>query len=499
MVYLKKETLKDGLNDVMLDMETITSEEMMVADENSEYLGIPRILLMENAGRAVADHLKEHFKDPRDKFVVVFCGTGNNGGDGMVAARHLAAYGCQVLIILLGSPDKIKTEEASRNFVALSSMKATVNIVMTKDAATLGSLADRIKDSDAIIDGIFGTGIKGEIREPWLTAIKQINTLGKYVVAIDVPSGLDPDTGAVAGAAVKADATITFHKAKPGLLTEQGKALSGNLIVSSIGIPPEAELIAGPGDMRAAAAYVDKDGGKLGIALDILSDENMILLHVCSLLCKEVMVLSRAVPCELPKPNVRHANMREFVNSLGMFSTIFFEGQTGKEALAKTIDADIDIRAFTCSYELATFARRRLKTILALSSEDVASFGMYVPDAFKNIKSAIEATKDLSRRLSIPVGIMAEVDGISDGTLTKANWLLEPIREPTQEYLYFAVASAFLSWGASAVRSLSAASFATRNVSTTLLRVGEAATPKNLIAGFRTLLDEMKLSGILRT
>jgi len=196
-------------------METITSEEMAVADENSEYLGTSRILLMENAGRAVADHIKEHFKDLKGKFVTVFCGTGNNGGDGMVAARHLAGYGCRVLVILLGSPDKIRTYEASKNFAAISSMKATTEIVIAKDVATLESLADKIRNSDAIVDGIFGTGIKGEIREPWLTAIKQINESGKYVVAIDVPSGLDPDTGVVAGTAVRASTTITFHRVKP--------------------------------------------------------------------------------------------------------------------------------------------------------------------------------------------------------------------------------------------------------------------------------------------
>jgi len=198
----------------MNGMETITSEEMAAADENSEYLGTSRILLMENAGRAVADHLKEHFKDLRGKFVTVFCGTGNNGGDGMVAARHLAGYGCKVLVILLGSPDKIRTYEASKNFAAISSMKATIEMVIAKDVTTLESLADRIRNSDAIVDGIFGTGIKGEIREPWLTAIKQINELGKYVVAIDVPSGLDPDTGAISGIAVKANTTDNLPQGK---------------------------------------------------------------------------------------------------------------------------------------------------------------------------------------------------------------------------------------------------------------------------------------------
>ncbi|PUA31409.1 MAG: NAD(P)H-hydrate epimerase [Candidatus Terraquivivens tikiterensis] len=478
-------------------METITSEEMAVVDENSEYLGVPRILLMENAGRAVAEHLREHLKELRDRFVVVFCGTGNNGGDGMVAARHLAAYGCRVLVVLLGSPDKIRTYEASRNFAALNSMKATVDIVIAKDAATLESLADKVKNSDAVVDGIFGTGIKGEVREPWLTAIEQINKLGRYVVAIDVPSGLDPDTGSVAGAAVKANTTITFHRPKPGLMTEEGRALSGKLLVSSIGIPPEAELVAGPGDMRAAAAYVGKGLGRLGVVLEKVSDENMILLKVCSLLCKEVVVLGQAGAHDFPKPNVRYVGMKEFVDSVKNLSTMFLEGQSGKEALAKVIDVGVDAGVLTHSYELAVSAKKHLKAVLAISSEDAASFGLFIPDAFRSVKSAVGATKELSRRLSMPVGIMADVDGISDGEVTKINWFPEPTREPTHRYLYLAVASAFLSWGVSAVRSLSAASFATRSVIARLLRAKEEATPKGMLEVFRKLLEEMKLSSIL--
>jgi len=482
----------------MNGMETITSEEMAAADENSEYLGTSRILLMENAGRAVADHLKEHFKDLRGKFVTVFCGTGNNGGDGMVAARHLAGYGCKVLVILLGSPDKIRTYEASKNFAAISSMKATIEMVIAKDVTTLESLADRIRNSDAIVDGIFGTGIKGEIREPWLTAIKQINELGKYVVAIDVPSGLDPDTGAISGIAVKANTTITFHRVKPGLLTEHGRMLAGSLIVSPIGMPPEAELVAGPGDLRTAAAYVGRDGGRLGVVLDEVTNENVILLQVCSLMCKEVTALSRVESYRFSKDNVKYATMKEFIDSARTFSVAFLEGKIGRDVLAKIVDSGIDIKIFTHSYEIAELAKKRLKVALALPLEDAVSLGLTTPDAFNDIKSAVEVTKDISRKLGMQVGIMAKVDGISDGNVVKVNWLLEPIREPIHKYLYFAIASALLSWGAGVIKSLSAASFATRSVIARLSQAGEAATPENILSTLRSFLDEMKLSNIIQ-
>ncbi len=498
MAYVEKKTFKPSLNNVVDGMDTITSEEMAVADENSEYLGIPRILLMENAGKAVADHLKEHFKDLKGKFVTIFCGTGNNGGDGMVAARHLAGYGCRVLVIFLGNPDKIRTYEASKNFAAISSMKTTIEMIIVKDVTTLELLTDRIANSDAIVDGIFGTGIKGEVRDPWLTAIKQINALGKYIVAIDVPSGLDPDTGAVAGTAVKANTTITFHRIKPGLLTERGKMLSGELIVSSIGMPPEAELVAGPGDLRAATAYVGRDRGKLGVALDDVSNDNVILLHVCSLMCKEVIVLGQGVPYEPYKRNVRHVNMEEFIDSAKTFSTVFLEGKVGRNILTKFVGSGVEARIFTNSYELAKSAREHFKTVLALPSEDVVSSGLSTPDKFKDIKSIMDVTKDLSKKLSMPVGIMAEVDGIADGDVVKVNWLLEPIREPVYRYLYFAITSAFLSWGASALRSLSAASFATRSVIAKLLQAGDIVTPENVFTTFRALLNEMKLLGVFQ-
>ncbi|MCL7388173.1 MAG: NAD(P)H-hydrate epimerase [Thaumarchaeota archaeon] len=479
-------------------METITSEEMAVADENSEYLGTSRILLMENAGRAVADHIKEHFKDLKGKFVTVFCGTGNNGGDGMVAARHLAGYGCRVLVILLGSPDKIRTYEASKNFAAISSMKATTEIVIAKDVATLESLADKIRNSDAIVDGIFGTGIKGEIREPWLTAIKQINESGKYVVAIDVPSGLDPDTGVVAGTAVRASTTITFHRVKPGLLTEHGRVLAGELIVSPIGMPPEAELVAGPGDLRAAAAYVGRDGGRLGVALDELSDENALLLQVCSSICKEVTVLCRVEPSRFSKHNLKYVDMKEFTDSVRTFPVVFLEGKVGRDVLTEIADSGIDIKIFTHSYEIADLAKKHFKVVLALTSEDVVSLGLTAPDAFNDVKSATEAAKHISRKLGIQVGIMAKVDGISDGNIAKANWLLEPIREPMHKYLYLAIASALLSWGADVIRSLSAASFVTRSIITRLSQAGELATPGSIFSALRSFLYEMKLSNIVQ-
>lgn len=215
----------------------ITPEQMEQIDANSEKLGVPRILLMENAGRAIAEHLKNHFKDLTDKKTVVVAGTGNNGGDGFVAARHLAGYGAKTTVILLGLD--VKTSEAATNWRGLKNMNKTVRLITRSDAGFDKELERNILDADFVIDAIFGTGIKGMLKPPQSTAIDMINQSKAYTVAVDIPSGLDPLTGEVHDRAVAADATVTFHRIKTGLLRRSD--LTGEVILAPIGIPPEAE------------------------------------------------------------------------------------------------------------------------------------------------------------------------------------------------------------------------------------------------------------------
>ncbi|MCL4436969.1 MAG: NAD(P)H-hydrate epimerase [Thaumarchaeota archaeon] len=206
-------------------------------DANSEKLGVPRILLMENAGRAIAEHLKNHFKTLAGKKIVVVAGTGNNGGDGFVAARHLAGYGAKITVILLGLD--VKTSEAATNWRALKSMTKTVRLIARSDAGFEEELERSILDADIVVDAIFGTGIKGLLKPPQSTAIDLINRSKAYAVAVDIPSGLDPLTGEVHDRAVAADTTVTFHRVKTGLLKRSD--LTGEVILAPIGVPPEAE------------------------------------------------------------------------------------------------------------------------------------------------------------------------------------------------------------------------------------------------------------------
>jgi len=216
----------------------ITPDEMRAIEERAGRLGVSRFILMENAGKAVADYIAARV-GPAGKRVVVVAGTGNNGGDGFAAARHLAAYGASVAVFLVGSDGDIKTEEASRNWGIIRKMGRSVELVRLSDNSFMDRLIQALSEADVVVDAIFGTGIKGELGDPHSSVIEAINTSGAFKLAVDVPSGLDPLTGEVCGLAVKANATITFHRVKKGLSAR--KDIVGELVVANIGIPPEAD------------------------------------------------------------------------------------------------------------------------------------------------------------------------------------------------------------------------------------------------------------------
>jgi NAD(P)H-hydrate epimerase len=210
----------------------ITVKQMMQIEENGHQMGFPRKLMMENAGASVARYAIEKFTNISSKKILVFAGLGNNGGDAFVVARHLAGYGSDVKVVLLGSPNKIKTDESMTNWKLLEKMNS-VDLIITSDVVGLDLQAD------VIVDGILGTGISGKIREPYASAIDMINKSKAFKLAVDVPSGLDPDTGNTGDKYVKADTTVTFHKMKIGM--SKRKDVCGTILVEKIGIPPEAE------------------------------------------------------------------------------------------------------------------------------------------------------------------------------------------------------------------------------------------------------------------
>ena len=207
---------------------------MMQIEENGHQMGFLRKFMMENAGAGATKRLVEKLGDVKSKNVLVFAGLGNNGGDGLVIARHLAGYGANVTVFLLGEPDNIRSEECSWNWSLLEKMKS-VKLLTGGNLEDLNNLEFKI-----IIDGILGTGILGEIREPQASAIMFINKSNAFKLAVDVPSGVDPDTGNKKLPHVTANMTVTFHRMKVGM--PKRKDVCGEIFVEKIGIPPEAEI-----------------------------------------------------------------------------------------------------------------------------------------------------------------------------------------------------------------------------------------------------------------
>ena len=201
-------------------------------------LGIPGVVLMENAGRSCAELIKDKLADVTAPRVCIFCGTGNNGGDGYVIARHLLKSGCTVTVVICGDRNKIKGD-AKINLDVLEKLGGPVEQLDMKDADIPGRVEAFIGGADMVVDGIFGTGLKGQLKDEYKILIKSINALNYPVLAVDIPSGLDCDTGKVLGAAIRAKYTVTFAAVKRGFtLTESISEYTGEIFVASIGVEP---------------------------------------------------------------------------------------------------------------------------------------------------------------------------------------------------------------------------------------------------------------------
>lgn len=268
----------------LYNSDKITSEDMVILDNNSEWLGIPKSHLMECAGYSFADEVMNRGYLRTSSKAAIFCGTGNNGGDGFVVARHLSSYGVKSLVILVGTPDKIRTKEAQLNWnIIFNNLDYSINTEIIRDSSELNKISNIIKKDKSyplIVDGLLGTGIEGKIREPIASAIDLINSLKKSeherisVVSIDVPSGLDPNTGKVSDKAVKADLVITFHRMKRGISSSNEHMKE--ILEKSIGIPPEASLFIGKGNLIPTLKKRRKDAhkGEFGKILIIGGSKN---------------------------------------------------------------------------------------------------------------------------------------------------------------------------------------------------------------------------------
>lgn len=224
----------------------MTGAAMTGADRRAQALGMPGEQLMEHAGVAVAAAARALALDT-DRWehgpVVILVGPGNNGGDGLVAARHLAEIGARVVIALVASGARPTTADAARNWDRVV-RDGRITIVHTPVARDVAMLGNGIEKAAVIVDALLGTGVRGPLREPIRAAVELINRARAAMVpvlAVDAPTAIDLTSGDPSDPAVRADLTITFHRPKTGLATRNGKTLAGRVLVAPIGIPDEAD------------------------------------------------------------------------------------------------------------------------------------------------------------------------------------------------------------------------------------------------------------------
>jgi NAD(P)H-hydrate epimerase len=224
----------------------IGSEGMTGADLRAQKLGVPGQRLMEHAGVAVAAAVKA-IAEATGRWtrgpILILCGPGNNGGDGLVAARHLARAGAQVAAVLVSSAARPSTPDAGRNWDRLDREPRVSRLHVTSglELKVLGKDVDR---ASVLVDALLGTGVQGELRDPVRSAVELVlraRAAKVPIVAVDTPTAVDLTSGDPSEPVVRADLTVTFHRPKTGLLTRRGAALAGKVLVAPIGIPQEAD------------------------------------------------------------------------------------------------------------------------------------------------------------------------------------------------------------------------------------------------------------------
>jgi NAD(P)H-hydrate epimerase len=200
-------------------------------------LGVPGVVLMENAGRGCAEFIREKLNEIAKPKVCIFCGTGNNGGDGYVIARHLSNSGFEVAVVVCGDRTRIKGD-AKINLDILDRTGLSVDQLNLAEDDVGPRVCELTAGGHLIVDSLFGTGLSGQIRDDYKKLIGSLNSCECPILAVDIPSGLDCDTGRPLGAAIEASWTVTFVAVKKGLTAAQAARYTGEVFVASIGVAP---------------------------------------------------------------------------------------------------------------------------------------------------------------------------------------------------------------------------------------------------------------------
>jgi hydroxyethylthiazole kinase-like uncharacterized protein yjeF len=223
----------------VLDRASVREVDRLAIEE----YGIPSIVLMENASFHIADVCLHILAEETQQRIVIVCGPGNNGGDGLAAARHLHNAGATVELVLT-APDDAYSRDAAANLKIARAMGLRIAVIDTgRPAAAVRDAIDRLGGAELIVDAVLGTGLNSAVREPLASVIQSINRAaeehGIEVLSVDIPSGLDADSGQPLGVAVKADVTVSMVGLKTGFTALCAQSYIGDVVVVDIGAPKE--------------------------------------------------------------------------------------------------------------------------------------------------------------------------------------------------------------------------------------------------------------------
>lgn len=361
--------------------QLLTTEEMAAADRRAVELGVPSMTLMENAGRAVADAAWRHLQ--KGDRVAVLAGPGNNGGDGFVAARHLQERGCEVVVALLGE------RSALRGDAAEMAQRWHGDVVALDPAFAKGA--------KVIIDAIFGAGLARDVDGVAAQTIRVINDRrnGAKVIAVDVPSGLDGNTGAERGVAVRADETVTFMCLKPGHVLMPGRVLCGPVSVADIGIPAQAMAEASHGmwvlddvsasefaryfPWRTAAAHKYDHGHAIIVSGPAFQSGAARLAARGALRIGAGLVTVASPPSALPE-NAAHLTAIMLTPCANARALAEILGDTRKNSVL--IGPGAGVGTETCELVLATL---QSDAAVVLDADALTSFAMTATDSDENV------------------------------------------------------------------------------------------------------------------
>ncbi len=216
-------------------MQVLTGTQMKELDSQAiQNYGIPSLILMENAGRSIAEHLANRLLELEGRRVCLVCGKGNNGGDGLVVARQLLRLGAEVSCVVLSTPESLSAETATQASILAAS---GTPLRYLSRSSELPALEVALANSELVIDALLGIGVSGAPRGLYQPAIELINARDAFTVSVDLPSGLEADSGQVSGVCVKADLTVTLELPKLGLLLYPGRGYVGELLLGEVGYP----------------------------------------------------------------------------------------------------------------------------------------------------------------------------------------------------------------------------------------------------------------------